>query len=103
MMDILRPSVSLTVWPTYIGVIGRGADGTLGEPRNYDRAQITWTAGDLVVGRARITVPAGEWTHFVYFRGPADHEPVGQPVPVGEFPIRLPNGGVIDADPIIVN
>lgn len=99
--------LAVAVWPTFIGVIGRCADGTLGEPAhhpNYRRAQIIWSTGPLVAGRARINVPAGEWTHFAYFRGPGDHESVGDPVPIGEFPIHITaGGGVIDADPIIVN
>ncbi|WHU45102.1 hypothetical protein QNM97_13685 [Gordonia sp. L191] len=98
--------LAITVWPTFIGVIGRCIDGTLGEPTHhpdYQRSQITWTTGALVTGRARINVPAGEWTHFAYFRGPGDHEPVGEPIPIGQFPIQLIFSGAIFADPIIVN
>jgi hypothetical protein len=58
--------LSFVVWPTHAGAVMANGD----EPMfglEYQRGQITWemTEGQLL-GRATITVPAGEWAWIIY-------------------------------------
>lgn len=85
-------TLGVAVWPTYVSAIR--TDGT-----PSDRAQITWKSGDLITGIARLHLPAGDWTHLAYWRGPGeDHAPAGDLVAL-PHPFRGP--GVLDLDPIV--
>lgn len=96
--------LTMAVWPTFAGV-GTGHPGdrlaAASEPLNpaYQRGQITWEPrGGTIMGRARVHVPAGEYTHALYFRGPDGPSMCGSVrLP---HPVRLDTPGVIDLDPI---
>ena len=108
MSDLLTAfgKVKFIVWPAYIGVCSAHL-GTppfaLGEPSddpNYERGQIDWREENgLILGRARIIVPQGVYTHFVYFQHPtARHITGATRMP---HPLRMTHQrNVIDVDPI---
>lgn len=94
MPDIGEGVLSTVVWPSYVGVALAGVTPpfSIDEPINsgYQRGQILWTPVNddrQVVGRATILVPAGEYTHFVYFRHPSRPQACG--VARMEHPLRL--------------
>lgn len=99
-------TLSVVVWPTYIGVAREGPTPPFScdEPHNggYQRGQITWTAvpdGREVIGRARILVPPGTYTHFVYFHHPTRPQACG--VVKMPHPLRCTEPiTVLDVDPI---
>jgi len=92
------------VWPTYIGVAS-GINGTVTEPighADYERGQIFWTPVDdarQVIGRSRITCPAGEYNFFVYFQHPTARRLVG--FVEMDHPVRFTAPvNVLDVEPI---
>jgi hypothetical protein len=88
--------LSVHVWPVYVGC----SAGHPGDPNaspvaanepfgdiNYSRGQITWrqTDGGGPIGSASVFLPAGVYTHIVWFRGPhqeafQDFTQMGQPL-----------------------
>ena len=99
--------LSAEVWPTHVGFAngdpGRGKQAS-GEPVfsiDYERGQIQWTAmpGGEIVGRARVLVPPGEYTHMLYLHGPGS-----LPMMCGsrQLPqlVVFHESGFIDVDPI---
>ena len=76
--------LAVVVWPAYIGAALEGATPpfAVNEPHNggYQRGQIHWYPvldDRQVVGRARLTLPPGTYTHFVYFKHPTRPQPCG--------------------------
>jgi len=95
-------TLSLIVWPAYVGVSTTPPTGGLHwEPSDiyYQRGQINWELeGEQIVGRAKIYAPAGTFTHLIYFRHPEDPQSVGSvQLP---HPITFTEAGVIDVYPI---
>lgn len=90
------------VWPVYVGM-GESTDGiTLleyaGHP-DYQRGMITWEpdpGGDLI-GRARILLPAGLYTHILFCHGPVEMV-IG--VEQLEHPLVFKTAGIFDLNPI---
>jgi hypothetical protein len=72
------------VWPVYIGAALEGPlpPHSCDEPHNggYQRGTITWEPvpdSRQLVGRARILLPAGFYTHFVFFTHPSKPQACG--------------------------
>jgi hypothetical protein len=66
-------TLSAVVWPTHAGAVNaRGDEPMFGF--DYRRGQIMWELDEAgrLLGRARIEMPAGEWTWIVYCRNPFD-------------------------------
>lgn len=74
-------TLAIVVWPAYVGACqGDPSTHTIWEPKvgDYRRGQIEWALeNDIIVGRAKILVPQGEYTHLLYFRHPTAMETVG--------------------------
>lgn len=95
------------IWPTYIGLALEGTTPpfSINEPHNggYQRGQIIWTPVPderQVIGRARIMCPAGDYTHFVYFRHPTRPQACG--VVKMAHPVRFTEPiNAVDVDPIV--
>ena len=98
---------SAEIWPTHIGVTsehpGPGPQ-PMTEPvfhLDYIRGQIEWVAVSETgpVGRAKIHVPPGLYTHMVYLHGPGS-----LPKMVGlrqlSHPVLFETSGVIDIENI---
>lgn len=82
------------VWPAYIGF---GTHPTELLPADV-RGQIQWRMdGTEIVGEAKPWVPAGEYTHLLYF-----HDPDGPPCGAAPFdhPFLAPRGDFVVVDPI---
>ena len=97
--------LSAVVWPTYVGVAMEGCTPpfSINEPINggYQRGQIQWTPVPderQVIGRARIIVPPGTFTHYVYFRHPSKPQACG--VMKMDHPFRCTEITTLDLDPI---
>lgn len=97
-------TLAMTVWPTFAGVgVGHPGDrlAAVSEPlaAGYQRGQIAWEpANGTVIGRALVYVPAGEYTHSLFFRGPDGPSLCGsRRLP---HPIRFDRPGVIELYPI---
>jgi hypothetical protein len=93
------------VWPTFLGVAGQinGSD-TVREPfgvPNYERGQIDWSANAAgeVVGKARVCLPAGVYTHYVFWAGPQQLSSVMGMTKLDE-PVVFDRPGFLDVDPI---
>ena len=101
--------LAVTVWPVYIGAALEGATPpfTISEPHNggYERGQIVWTPvpdARQVIGRARITLPPGTYTHFLYFHTPARPQVCG--VVQMDHPLVCTQPlTYLDVDPIVNN
>jgi hypothetical protein len=103
--------LAFTVWPAYLGLVNANL-GTppfsVSEPSNdpvYKRGQIYWEyrsvdgLPDRILGRARIIVPAGEYTHFAFFHHPTDMRVAG--LRKLDHPIRYyEEENAVDVDPI---
>jgi hypothetical protein len=97
------------VWPVYIGAAMAGATPpfTISEPHNggYERGQILWVPvpdARQVIGRARLILPPGIYTHFLYFHHPTRSQTCG--VVQMDHPLRCTQPlTVLDVDPIINN
>jgi hypothetical protein len=89
------------VWPTHIGVCtDQGEPGT---SPYYERGTINWQPSKefngQLVGEARVHVPAGEYTHYIYY-----HAPIGgrhASMIKMDHPIRFSTDGVLDIGPIL--
>lgn len=99
-------TLGFTVWPNYIGLV----NADLGCPPfsviepsanpDYERGQIYWELrGERIAGRARITCPAGDYTHFAFFQHPTDMRVTGlRKLP---HPLRYVDPiNTLDVDPI---
>lgn len=100
-------TLSFVVWPVYVGVCNAEL-GTpplfVDEPINdevYERGQITWAyENEKIVGRARVIVPMGFYTHLLYFQHPTKPELTG--ITKMLHPIRMTEiVNVIDVYPIV--
>jgi len=98
-------TLSFVVWPVYIGAALEGTTPpfSIDEPINggYQRGTILWTPVDdrrQVIGRARILLPAGTYTHFVYFHHPTKRQACG--VMQMDHPFVCTELTVLDVDPI---
>jgi hypothetical protein len=95
----------IDVWPTYAG-LSAGHPGfpptAAHEPffdLNYQRGQILWTPvkhSSEVTGVARVFLPAGTYTHLLFFRGPGlyhfvDHQQL-------DFALVWDKPGLVDLD-----
>lgn len=95
-----------TVWPVYIGVSNGHPGGEklpAGEPfdnPDYARGQIRWTTHEdgSITGRARIYLPKGIWTHFVFCSG--CHQPSMMGQVKMDQPVVFDRPGFMDVDPI---
>jgi hypothetical protein len=98
--------LGVVIWPTYMGAAtadpGEGPV-PLHEPFDdidYSRGQIVWYTqpdGDIL-GSARVYVPKGVYTHFVFCHGPVRELMIGKRQL--EQPIIFDRAGVIDIEPI---
>lgn len=63
-------TLSFKVWPAWAGaMLGNGDEPISHE--DYARGLITWElVNGVLLGRAEVKVPAGEWTHAAYFYSP---------------------------------
>ena len=102
--------LAVVVWPIYIGAALVGATPpftALSEPHNggYERGQIVWTPvpdARQVIGRARITLPPGTYTHFLYFHHPVRPQLCG--VVQMDHPLVCTQPlTYLDVDPIVNN
>ena len=99
--------LSVTVWPVYIGCALEDSTPphTLAEPHNggYERGTIVWTPvpdGRQVIGRARIVLPPGVYTHFLYFHHPS--RPACCGVAKMDHPLTCTEPvTILDVDPIL--
>lgn len=60
-------TLSFVVWPTHAGAVkSNGEEPMFG--LEYQRGQIAWEMSEVgvLLGRATITVPAGEWAWIIY-------------------------------------
>lgn len=92
--------LSVAVWPVYLGLAEAQGEKMIREPtehRDYERGQIDWF--DLIngIGRARVWVPKGIYTHVIFCMGPRENV-VG--VNQMEHPKVFDRAGCIDVDPI---
>jgi hypothetical protein len=92
--------LSVTVWPVYLGLAKAQSAQMIREPtehRDYERGQIDWF--DLVkgVGRARVWIPKGIYTHIIFCMGPRENV-IG--VNQMEHPQIFDRSGAVDVDPI---
>ena len=99
-------TLGVIVWPVYIGAALEGTmpPHSINEPHNsgYERGQIHWYPVDderQIVGRATIILPAGTYTHFVYFKHPTLPAACGVAKLPHPLVFRAPT--VLDVDPII--
>ena len=96
--------LNVSVWPTYLGLSSddpgpgpKPLHEPLGES-GYERGQIEWrTEVDQILGRARVYVPKGVYTHLVFCHGPIDMQVGSNKL---EQPIVFDTPGWIDVDPI---
>lgn len=92
-------TLTLIVWPTHVGVATEA--GEPGTSADYERGQVDWQPdiNGEIIGRALINVPAGEYTHLVYFHCPLGgrHSTIKQM----EHPLRMPTTGVVEIYPIV--
>jgi hypothetical protein len=101
--------LGVTVWPVYIGcsLTGSTPPWAIAEPHNggYERGTILWTPvpdARQVIGRARILLPPGVYTHFLYFHHPVGGKCCG--VAKMDFPLHCTEPvTVLDIDPIVNN
>lgn len=100
--------LQFTVWPPYAGLstsdpgVGPTAPGEPFEDLNYTRAMIQWRTepdGDIL-GSARIYIPAGIFTHIVFFSGPGREHPLMAPAKKLDHPIVFDRPGVVELNPI---
>lgn len=67
-LDALGEGIlSFVVWPTHAGAVqSNGQEPMFG--LEYQRGQITWETNEhgILLGRATIMVPAGEWAWIIY-------------------------------------
>lgn len=94
--------LSMLIWPTHIGV---ATDfGEPGTSNYYDRGTISWHPDHdpehqgKLIGRARIHIPAGTYTHFIFY-----HAPIGgrhSSLLQMEHPYVAATDGVMDVWPI---
>ena len=97
----------MVVWPVYIGAALAGSTPpfTLAEPHNggYERGTIVWTPVPderQVIGRARILLPPGTYTHFLYFHHPSKPQVCG--VAQMDHPLVCTEPlTILDVDPIL--
>ncbi|SKM80842.1 Uncharacterised protein [Mycobacteroides abscessus subsp. massiliense] len=103
-------TLAVEVWPTYVGAcMGHPLLAVYSEPDDlaYQRGQIYWgPAGDdlpelrgQTIGRAKISVPAGEYTHLAYFYGPEGPCQAGQGFQL-PHPVRFTTAGTFEVYPI---
>jgi len=64
-------TLGFVVWPTHAGCVNRAGE----EPMfklDYHRGQIFWDKNDrgIILGRATVLVPAGEWCWVIYCYNP---------------------------------
>ena len=89
-----------TVWPAHAGAIS-----VLGcEPVNhhdYDRGQIKWEmdSSGKIVGRAKVRLPKGEFTHIAFFHTPTGPSFAGPPMQL-DHPIKFDKPGILEVYPI---
>jgi hypothetical protein len=103
----IEGTLGVVVWPVYIGAAMEGATPPfhVNEPHNggYRRGTIAWIPvpdSRQVIGRARILVPPGVYTHFVYFHHPVAGQCCG--VAKMDFPVHCTEPlTVLDVDPIV--
>lgn len=94
--------LSIDVWPTYCG-LGESTDGVTlieqhGHP-DYERGQIWWETHDdgTVLGRARVMLPKGVYTHLMFCNGPSEMLVAVEQL---EHPVVFDRPGFFDVDPI---
>jgi hypothetical protein len=106
MSDLLAPGpnpgvLTVDVWPTYMG-LGYSTDGVqlveqIGTP-GYERGPITWETKDgEILGRARVVLPKGTYTHLLFCHGPCDRLAGVEQL---EHPVVFDRAGFFDVDPI---
>jgi hypothetical protein len=102
-------SLGITIWPVYIGaaLVDSTPPFTISEPHDggYGRGQIIWTPvpdARQVIGRARIMLPPGTYTHFLYFHHPTRPQACG--VMQMDHPLVCTEPvTILDVDPIVNN
>jgi len=90
-------TLSFVVWPAYVGACTETGE----EPINhasYERGMIRWDVmpNDELVGRARVQIPAGTWTHVLYCPHPTS--PQVYSAQKLAHPLVLSGAGTIDMD-----
>ena len=93
----LRGSLAAIMWPLHLGVsVGDlepfGEDG-------YERGPIEWEWRDgHILGKARVWVPKGTWTHHVFCTSPLRDSVMDRRQM--EHPLIFDRPGFVDVDPI---
>lgn len=105
----IEGKLHMTVWPAYIGACNAQLGMppfTIVEPIDdpvYQRGQIIWTPVKderQIIGRGRITLPPGRYTHYLYFQHPCKQELSG----ITKMPhdiVFTERVNILDVDPII--
>jgi hypothetical protein len=105
----IEGTLVIVTWPAYIGACDANLGMppfTLSEPIDdpvYERGQIFWTPVNddrQVIGRGRIILPPGRYTHYIYFQHPRKQELTG----IAKMPydvIFTQPRNILDVDPII--
>jgi len=88
-------TLSFVIWPAYAGAANEDGTEPVSDP-DYQRGQISWkvTTQDKILGRTRIQLPAGVWTHILYTHHPS--EPLVITAAKLAHPIVLHQAGYID-------
>jgi hypothetical protein len=108
MTGAVRATLGAIVWPVYLGM-STGHPGVvegavpLHEPFDdidYERGQITWVRqpDGEILGRARVCIPKGVWTHYVFCSGFQPAALLG--ARALEQPLVFDRAGFVDVDPI---
>lgn len=94
--------LSVIVWPIYLGLAEAQGEQMIREPTehlDYERGRIDWFDTVNGIGRARVWIPKGIYTHIIFCMGPREHV-CG--VSQMDHPRVFDRAGFIDVDPINV-
>lgn len=88
-------TLGFIVWPTHCGAVNDRGEEPMGDP-DYGRGQINWALNEQgrLVGRTRVNVPAGDWTHLIYTHNPT--QPGYITAQKLAHPLRMSAKGTID-------
>lgn len=92
--------LAIAVWPVYLGLAEATSESILREPTehlDYERGRIDWFDTANGLGRARVYLPKGQYTHFVFCTGPRENV-IG--VEQMAHPLLFDRSGYVDVDPI---
>lgn len=106
----IEGTLTIITWPAYIGACNAQLGMppfTIAEPIDdpvYERGQIFWTPVDderQLIGRGRIILPPGHYTHYVYFQHPRKQEVLTGIAKMPHDVVFTEPRNVLDVDPII--